>query len=85
MYILKSKKNGELYVGSTNNLRARFIKHNKGEVTSTQSKRPYILVYYEAYTAEGDARRREKMIKLRGQARNQLILRLKDTLAQNES
>ena len=50
-----------------------------------KSKKPYILLYYEAYNTESDARRREKMLKLRGQARNQLKLRIKDTLAQNES
>ena len=41
---------------------------------------PYKLIYYEAYGAETDARRRESMLKLRGQARKQLLLRLKDTL-----
>lgn len=85
VYVLKSEKYDELYIGSTNDLRRRIIEHNKGEVRSTHIKKPYKLVYYEAYGAESDARRREKMLKLRGQARNQLLLRLKSTLAQNES
>jgi hypothetical protein len=46
---------------------------------------PHTLIYYEAYGDESDARRREKMLKLRGQAKNQLKLRIKNTLAQNES
>lgn len=75
----------KLYIGSTNDLRRRIIEHNKGKVESTRTKRPYKLVYYEAYGVESDARRREKMLKLRGQARHQFKLRLKDTLAQNES
>jgi len=85
VYVLKSKRYDELYIGSTNDLRRRIIEHNRGNVESTHTKKPYKLVYYEAYGAESDARRREKMLKLRGQARNQLLLRLKDTLAQNKS
>ena len=86
VYIIKSKRYNELYIGSTNNLKHRIIEHNKGNVESTKNKKPYKLIYYEAYEIESDSRRREKMLKLRGQARNQLKLRLKDTLAnQNES
>ncbi|HEY4509329.1 MAG TPA: GIY-YIG nuclease family protein [Candidatus Paceibacterota bacterium] len=85
VYVLNSDKYKELYVGSTNDLKRRIIEHNRGKVESTKLYRPYKLIYYEAYSMESDARRREKMLKLRGQARNQLKLRLKDTLAQNES
>ena len=85
VYVIKSKKFDNLYIGSTNNLKERVIKHNKGMVKSTRKNKPYMLMYYEAYKTESDARRREKMLKLRGQARNQLKLRIKDTLAQNES
>ncbi len=85
VYVLNSIKYRELYIGSTNDLRRRIIEHNRGKVESTRDKKPYRLVYYEAYGIESDARRREKMLKLRGQARNQLKLRIKDTLAQNES
>ncbi|MEQ1561120.1 MAG: GIY-YIG nuclease family protein [Nitrospira sp.] len=85
VYVLNSIKDKELYIGSTDDLKRRIIEHNKGEVKSTRNKKPYKLIYYEAYGSEADARRREKMLKLRGQARSQLKLRLKDTLAQNES
>lgn len=84
VYMLKSKTYDELYIGSTNDLKRRILEHNSGKVQSTHIKKPYKLIYYEAYGAESDARRREKMLKLRGQARNQLLLRLKNTLAQNE-
>ncbi len=85
VYVIKSKKCSELYIGSTTDLKKRMIEHNKGIVYSTKNKRPYSLIYYEAYLSEPDSRRREKMLKLRGQARNKLLLRLKYTLAQNES
>ena len=84
VYVLNSNKYNELYIGSTNDLKGRIIEHNRGKVKSTHLKKPYKLIYYEAYKAESDARRRESMLKLRGQARNQLKLRIKDTLAQNE-
>jgi len=85
VYVLNSERYKELYIGSTKDLKKRIIEHNTGKVKSTTLKRPYKIVYYEAYGKESDARRREKMLKLRGQARNQLKLRIKDTLAQNES
>lgn len=84
VYVINSKKYNEMYIGSTNDLKRRIIEHNSGKVESTKSKKPYKLIYYEAYGTDTDARRREKMLKLRGQARNQLKLRIKDTLAQNE-
>jgi putative endonuclease len=85
VYLLKSKICDELYVGSTNDLKRRVAEHNEGKVESTKKKKPYKLIYYEAYEAEADARKREKMLKLRGQARNQLKLRLTNTLANNKS
>jgi len=42
-------------------------------------------VYYEAYLAEGDARKREAMLKLRGQARNQLKKRIVQSLLRFQS
>ena len=80
VYLLKSQKFEELYIGSTNDLRKRLTEHNRGKVFSTKRKMPYKLLYYEAYSEESDARRRESMLKLHGQARNQLKLRLKNSL-----
>jgi len=80
VYILKSNKFNELYIGSTIDLKRRFTEHNKGKVYSTKNKRPYKLLYYEAFGAESDARRKESMLKCRGQARRQLLARIKETL-----
>jgi putative endonuclease len=85
VYVLKSIKCDELYIGFTNDLKKRLIEHNKGNVFSTKTKQSYKLIYYEAYITEADARRRESMLKLRGQARVHLLTRLKDTLKQNEN
>ena len=62
-YILHSKKDGELYTGSTKDLKLRFEQHKKGEVESTKHRRSLKLIYYEACNMEDDARRREKVLK----------------------
>jgi len=80
-YVLKSRKDLDLYIGSTKDLKARFKKHNSGLVQSTRSRAPFLLVYYEAFLSERDARLREKQLKYRGNSRRQLLLRLKYSLA----
>jgi putative endonuclease len=62
-YILKSSKNGRMYIGYTNNLRKRLIQHNEGKSNYTKRDRPYLLVYYEACLDEDDARSRELYLK----------------------
>lgn len=80
VYILKSDKDKELYTGSTNDLKRRLKEHNAGKVVSTKTRKPFQLVYYEAFRDESEARRREKVIKTRGQARVQLIKRIDDSI-----
>ena len=62
-YVLKNVKSGNLYTGSTNDLRKRFKEHNEGKSTYTAKRGPYKLIYYEACDNEGDARTREKYLK----------------------
>lgn len=80
VYIMLSMKDERLYVGSTDNLKKRILEHNSGKVRSTKSRIPFKLVYYEAYSAEYDARNRESMLKLRGQARTHLLNRLSKSI-----
>ena len=76
LYILKSKRDGNFYIGSTNNLKKRYIEHNSGKVFSTKLRRPLELIYYEAYKIEKDARKRESNLKLRSRAFTQLKKRI---------
>jgi putative endonuclease len=62
-YVLRSEKSGQLYTGSTNDLRKRFKEHNSGKSTYTAKRGPYKLIYYEACAVEGDARVREVYLK----------------------
>ncbi|MBI2630629.1 GIY-YIG nuclease family protein [Candidatus Nomurabacteria bacterium] len=70
-YILKSKKDNELYIGFSSNLKERLKEHNKGLVEITKSRRPFELVYYEACCDKKKAVGREKALKT-GFGRNYL-------------
>jgi putative endonuclease len=63
VYVLKSCKNGRMYVGSTNNLQRRLYQHNHGQNISTRSKGPYIIVYNESYFSRNEAVQREHYLK----------------------
>lgn len=63
VYVLRSNKDGKLYVGLTNNLYKRFKQHNAGLVKSTRQRRPFILLYFEKFLFRSDAAKREKFFK----------------------
>lgn len=63
IYILKSFKNGSLYIGYTTDLKKRVAKHNNGESLATKPFRPYKLIFYEAFLNERDAKNREEYLK----------------------
>ncbi|MCF7845724.1 MAG: GIY-YIG nuclease family protein [Candidatus Peribacteraceae bacterium] len=80
-YVLQSAKEGNyFYKGSTNNLKKRFQEHNNGEVTSTRLRKPWKLVYYEAYVSEKSARERESSVKNSGSVSVPLLKRVKQSL-----
>ncbi len=62
-YILRSIKDGKLYSGYSSNLKQRFSEHNKGKIDSTKNRKPFKLIYYEAYLHQQDATAREKFFK----------------------
>ena len=64
VYILRSRKNGTLYVGHTNNLVRRILQHNAGcKKTYTAARGPWDVIYYEVYTTRSEAVRRELFLK----------------------
>ncbi|HZJ34965.1 MAG TPA: GIY-YIG nuclease family protein [Candidatus Angelobacter sp.] len=63
VYILKSKKDNNLYVGCTKNMKDRIALHNSGQVESTRGRRPMELIHYEAFLSTKDAFVREKWLK----------------------
>ena len=81
VYILKSIKDRKLYIGYTNNLQRRIKEHNSKLNTSTKSRTPFKLVYYEAYHNQQDATKRESNLKLRAKALAQLLRRIRNSVA----
>jgi putative endonuclease len=63
VYVLRSAKDGQFYVGLTRDLRARLQAHNKGQVPSTKLRVPLELIYWEGCLNESDAAQREKYLK----------------------
>lgn len=80
LYILKSREDQKLYIGSTDNLRRRLSEHNTGKVRSTKSRKSFELRYYEAFFNENDARKREHSLKKDGNALAQLKRRISESL-----
>jgi len=62
-YVLRSKKDKNLYIGFTSNLKKRLVEHNNGFVLATKNRRPIELVYYEASRNKDRALKREKYFK----------------------
>jgi predicted GIY-YIG superfamily endonuclease len=54
---------GDIYVGSTNDLRHRFQSHQSGHVISTRKRLPATLKAYVAVQTEDNARRLERYFK----------------------
>ena len=63
VYVLMSKKDNELYIGCTRDLKARVILHNAKKVSSTAKRTLFVLIYYEAYLNSTDVYNREKYMK----------------------
>jgi putative endonuclease len=80
VYLLKSRKDGKLYIGSTSRLNIRIKEHNEGLVFSTKGRRPLEVIYFECYKSEKDARKREKNLKLFSRAYYALKKRIVNSL-----
>ena len=75
VYVLRSEKDGKLYIGLTNDVTRRLEEHNAGRVSSTKGRRPMKIIFVEEYLEGKQAAEREKFLKS-GQGRkllNQII------------
>jgi len=76
LYVLRSSKDSRLYIGFTEDLKARKESHDKGLVKATKPRRPVELIFYEAYKNKYDALRRERYFKTtKGKASLNVMLR----------
>lgn len=79
VYVLKSNKNKDIYVGYTADLKTRFKLHNSGKVKSTKPNKPWRLACYEAYRNKFDATKRERQLKMHA-AKSELLKKLENSL-----
>jgi len=63
VYTLQSDIDGSFYIGCTDDIKRRLKEHNLGLNFSTKSKKPWKLMFFEAYLNQNDAKRREKYLK----------------------
>jgi len=63
IYILKSLKDGNSYVGMSENPERRLLDHNSGMTKSTRQRRPFEIIYKEECGDRMVAREREKYMK----------------------
>ena len=63
VYILKSQKDGDLYIGQTSDLNQRLEYHNSGRIKSTRRRTPLELIHAEEFPTRGEAMKREKALK----------------------
>ena len=83
VYILQSKKDNDLYIGYTNNLKKRLQQHARGAVSSTEHRQPLTLIHYEYFINKEDAMAREIFLKS-GYGHTQLQSILKRTFQDSE-
>jgi putative endonuclease len=62
-YVLHSLKDKKNYIGFTSDLDRRIKQHEAGQVFSTKSRLPLMLIYFEACLTKEDALKREKYFK----------------------
>lgn len=63
VYVLQSLRDGNLYIGCTENLQQRINYHNKGYVQSTKHRAPLKIIYTENYSDKYQAFNRERYYK----------------------
>ena len=62
VYVLRNPS-GRLYIGSTENLEKRVMRHKSGGVRWTSEHGPWELVYTETYNTRSEAMKRERILK----------------------
>lgn len=56
VYMLRSLKDNNLYIGQSRDPYKRLKLHNSGKVMSTKPRRPFILLGYKEYPTRNEAR-----------------------------
>jgi len=81
VYIIRSKKNGKLYLGCTSDLRKRLKEHNASKSAYIKHNGPWEVRYYEAFYSKEDAFGREQRLKNNMRGLQELKKRTKKSLS----
>ena len=60
VYVLKSERDGKLYIGHTANIEERLRQHNSGEALSTRHRNPFVLLHSASFGTRAEARWQER-------------------------
>ena len=63
IYVLRSAKDRNLYIGCTKDVDKRLKQHSNGQVRATKGRRPFTLIYIERYSDAYEAFRQERFYK----------------------
>ncbi|MBK8912795.1 MAG: GIY-YIG nuclease family protein [Chlorobi bacterium] len=63
IYIIQSQTTGRFYIGQTNNVYQRVVRHNQGGCTATRNKGPWILCAVRAFNSRAEAMAEERALK----------------------
>jgi len=83
VYVLHNISKNFIYIGYSENLKARLDSHNKGTNKSTKAYIPLELIHYESYRNMTDAKRRELYLKS-NRGRTTLMTMLKEYFGKQE-
>ena len=75
VYILENKE-GNKYIGYTNNLKVRLEQHNTNKGAKYTKNSKWEIAYIEGYRTQEQAMKREKSIKKSGSARKNIYERI---------
>ncbi|MBS1595821.1 MAG: GIY-YIG nuclease family protein [Bacteroidetes bacterium] len=63
VYILESATTGRLYIGQTNDLSDRLVRHNSGRNKYTAGKGPWVLLFSKLMPGRAEAYQLEQQLK----------------------
>jgi putative endonuclease len=76
VYIIYSNKLKTLYIGYTEDLKERMMRHNSGRSVFTSKGLPWTLAHYQAFAEKEDAQTEERFLKT-GKGRERISYLLK--------
>ncbi|PIY94398.1 MAG: endonuclease [Candidatus Levybacteria bacterium CG_4_10_14_0_8_um_filter_35_23] len=76
VYLLKSLKDNNYYIGQTKDVPKRLTRHNSGQVISTKARRPLKLIGYRAFDSRSEARWVEHELKNHSDKKKKFIEKL---------